>query len=336
MTKLYTYLLITILCLCSGLIKAQSISYDYVKNDPYDYKNLTVAIDPFFVDVNGHNSYAFGWGIRAEHMMGKLLLANFDTRIGFGTNLYRRSNNNTRNYFNMEGGLGLIFVNRVKSRNVPIILSQSTSGNIKTTLSIKGGVPAKCWLIVALRGGFQQYTNTLDYKNLSDTLLTVNGMPYKTAKDSYIFKDSSGATVQNIPQIGGIAITSIYAGIQFRSIRNLIIDVSGYGNRSSITYSDVFVDVLFSPMIGIKNFENTDGTKYDVKYNQLSRLGWRVGWFWRKPKDQGFSCKFEFGSRPGFKAPSNVNVPVNRKNLYAMLTFGLYIPLKINPIYQGE
>jgi hypothetical protein len=335
MKKIYTLLFAGFL-IGNYIVKAQSISYDYVRNDPFDIKNLTFAIDPFFVDVNGHNSYSFGWGIRAEHMMGKRLLANFDARFGFGTNLYRKSNDNTRNYFNMEGGLGLIFVNRVKTKNVPIILSSSTSGNIKTTLSIKGGVPAKCRLIVALRGGFSQYTNTLDYKNLTDTLLTVNGVPYKTAKDSYIFKDSSGAAVANIPQVGGISILSVYGGLQFRSIRNLIIDVAGYGQRGNIVYSDFYVDVLFAPLVGIKDFKNTDGTRYDVKYDEISRLGWRLGWFWRKPKDQGFSWKFEFGSRPGFKAPKNVSVPVNKKNLYAMVTFGLYIPLKIKPVYDGE
>ena len=332
---IYSFIL-AFLLINTGLTKAQSISYDYVRNDPFDIKNFSFAIDPFFIDVNGHNSYAFGWGLRAEHMMGKRLLANFDMRTGFGTNLYRKSNDNTRNYFNMEGGLGLIFFNKTRVRNVPIILSQSTSGNTRTTVSIKGGVPAKSRLIVALRGGFQQYTNTLDYKNFVDTLLTVNGMPYKTAKDSYVFKDISGTTVQDIAQVGGIAITSLYAGLQFRTIRDLVIDVSGYGTRSNIRYSDFYIDVLFAPVIAVRDFKNTDGTKYEVKYDQMSRLGWRIGWFWRKPKDQGFSAKFEFGSRPGFKAPKDVNIPVNKKNLYATITFGLYIPLKIKPVYEGE
>lgn len=333
--KIYI-LLLTITTLSTSLVKGQSVSYTYERNDPHDIKNFSFAIDPFFVDVNGHNSYAFGWGLRAEHMMGKRLLANFDMRTGFGTNLYRKSNKNTRNYFNMEGGLGLIFFNKTRTRNVPIILSQTTSGNTRTTISIKGGVPAKCWLIVALRGGFQQYTNSLDYKNFVDTLLTVEGVPYKTAKDSYVFKDSSSSVVKDIAQVGGIAITSVYAGLQFRTIRNLIIDVSGYGTRSNIRYSDFYIDVLFAPVIGIKDFKNTDGKSYNVKYDQISHFGWRLGWFWRKPKDQGFSAKFEMGSRPGFKAPSNVNIPVNKKNLYATITFGLYIPLKIKPVYDGD
>ena len=322
-------------------LKAQSVSYTYVKNNPYDIKNFTFAIDPLFIDVNGHNGYAFGWGMRAEYMMGKILLVNFDNRIGFGTKDYRKSNENTRNYFNMEGGLGLIFYNKARTRNVPIILSQTTSGNTKTTVSIHGGVPAKCRLIVALRGGFQQYTNTLNYKNLNDSLLTFNGLPYKKAQDdkSYVFTDTVnkvGGKSAIIDQLGGIASTSIYAGLQFRTIRDLVIDVSGYGYRSNVRYSDFYIDVLFAPIVKIKDFKNSDGTNYTVKYGEMSHLGWRLGWFWRKPKDQGFSAKFEIGSRPGFKTPAGTSVPVNKKNLYCMLTFGLYIPLKIKPMYTGE
>ncbi len=336
--KKIIYLLLTLVTLNVTLLKAQSVSYTYVRNDPYNYKNFSLAIDPLFIDVNGHNGYAYGWGVRAEHMLGRRLLANFDVRTGFGTNLYRKSNNNTRNYFNMEGGLGLIFFNKVRTRNVPIILSQSssTSGNVRTTttIRIRGGVPAKCWLIVALRGGLQQYTNSLDYKNLPDTLLTFNGKNYKDSKNDKTFKDTIKNT--SVDQVGGIALTSIYGGIQFRNIRDLLIDVDGWGYRSNIRYSDFYVDVLFAPIVGIKDFSNPNGTKYDVKYEKVSHFGWRAGWFIRQPKEQGFSVKFEFGSRPGFKTPGNTNIPVNIRNMYCMLTYGLYIPLKLKPIYQGE
>ncbi len=335
--KKYIYFILTLVTLQVTLLKSQSVSYTYVRNNPYNYKNFSLSIDPLFIDVNGHNGYAYGWGLRAEHMLGKRLLANFDMRTGFGTNLYRKSNKNTRNYFNMEGGLGLIFFNKVRERNVPIILSSSSSSNGRTTTTtttkIRGGVPAKCWFIVALRGGFQQYTNTLDYKNLADTLLTFNGQKYKDSKNDFTFKDT--LTNKAIDQVGGIALTSVYGGIQFRRIRDLLIDVDGWGYRSNIKYSDFYIDVIFAPVIGIKNF-TSNGKEVDVKYEKVSHFGWRAGWFIRQPKEQGFSVKLEFGSRPGFKAPTNTNVPLNMKNMYCMLTYGLYIPLKLKPIYQGD
>ena len=332
--KIFSLLACSILSV--PFLTAQDLSYKYVKDDPFDIKNFSAAIDPIFVDINGHNGYAFGWGARAEHMMGKRLLANFDVRTGFGTNLYRKSNDNTRNYFNMEGGIGFVFVNRVKTKNVPIILSQSTSGNTRTTRYIKGGVPAKCRLIVALRGGFGQYTNSLNYEKLPDSLLMMNDITYKQAKNGQVFKDTVSSIRGDIAQVGGIAITSFYAGLQFRKIRNMIIDVDGWGYRGNVMYSDFYVDVLFAPVVGIKNFENPDGTVYDVKYKDVTRLGWRLGWFMRKPKDQGFSLKLEVGSRPGFKTLKNTNVPLNGRNMYCMMTFGLYIPFKFQPMYTGD
>lgn len=334
MKKIYTYIL-ALVALNATLSKAQSISYDYVRNNPFDIKNLTFSIDPFFVDVNGHNGYSFGWGARAEAMFGKRLLLNYDVRTGFGTNHYRKSNDNTRNYFAMEGGIGLILLNKLKNKNLRIVLSESTSGNVKTTTTISGGVPAKTRLIIALRGGFSQYTNTLDYKNLNDSILTFNGTPYKTAQSNGMFTDSSDfQSIKPIDQYGGIAMMTLYGGFQFRKIWDLVVDVSGYGQRSNVRYSDFYIDVMFAPVIGIKNFENSDGRKYDVKYDAKSHFGYRLGWYFRKPKDQGFSFKFELGSRPGFKAAEGKYF--NQKNLYGMLTFGLYIPLKVKPFYDGE
>lgn len=352
MKKLIYIPTITFLALLSFTGKAQSVTYEYVKNDPFDTKNFSAAIDPLFIDMNGHNGYAFGWGIRAEHMMGKTLLLNFDSRFGFGTKDYKKSNENTTNYLNMEGGLGLIFSNRTRNQNVPIILSQTTSGNTRTTVSIRGGVPAKVRHIVALRVGIAQYKNTLNYSKIADTLLKFTGtdstFTYKQAKagsnnnDFFSYKTDTGKTAPRvtIDQLGAISMTTIYAGLQFRKIVNLIIDVSGYGYRSNIRYTDFYFDVLFAPIMGIRDFRvpvtGGGSTDYKVTYDQTSHFGWRLGWFWRKPKDQGFSAKFEFGSRPGFKAPGNQNVPVNVRNLYGMLTFGLYIPLKLKPIYMGE
>lgn len=41
-----------------------------------------MAIAPFFIDVNGYDSYALDWGPRAEHIADKILPANFDMQIG--------------------------------------------------------------------------------------------------------------------------------------------------------------------------------------------------------------------------------------------------------------
>ncbi len=344
MKKIIITLSLMISSLLSTQLDAQSINYTYVRNDPFDIRNFSASIDALWGEVNAHNGYAFGWGARAEYMMGKTLLFNFDSRFGFGTNLYRESNGNTANYFAMEGGVGLIFVNKAHVRNVPIVLSTQRVGNYQYTTYIRGGVPAKVRTIVALRGGWGQYRNTLNFTKFSDSLLTFNDSTYVNAKDKMkIFEYKSDTTKSaptlSIDQYGTINIGYLYGGLNFRTIRNLLIDVEGYGYRGNILYSDFYIDVMFAPIFNLKDFSVLDARgerTYKVGYKEISRFGWRIGWFWRKPKEQGFSWKFEFGSRPGFKSMANSSLPVNVRNLYCMMTAGLYIPLKIKPIYTED
>lgn len=321
-------------------LKAQSLSYRVTKDDPYDVKNFTLAIDPLFFDVNGENGYAFGWGMRANWFMGKVLDFNFDFRNGFGTRGYDMRNNNTRNYFAMEGSIGLTLSHKTKSRNLPIILSSSsyTSGGYTytTTYSIKGGVPATVRSVIAFRAGAYQMTNTIDLdKTLNDSLVVFRD---KSADKSFSYRDS--VTALSLNNYGGFASTAIFAGFNFKTIKQLVVDVDGWGVRQNSAYSDFFVDAIFSPVIALKNYENTRNgvtTKYDLKYEGGKRaIGWRIGYVVRKPKEQGFSFKWELGQRPGFKADNPKNSGVNIKNFYTMLTYGLYIPLKIKPIAEEE
>src|ERR1700740_2973335 len=126
MKKLIYSTIILLAVSFSAALKAQSVSYRVTKDDPWDVKNFTVAIDPLFFDVNGDNGYAFGWGARANWFMGKALDFNFDMRTGFGTRGYDIDNNNTRNYFAMEGSVAVTLSHRVRRHNVPIVLSSSS------------------------------------------------------------------------------------------------------------------------------------------------------------------------------------------------------------------
>lgn len=328
-------------------LKAQSVTYRVTKDDPYDIKNFTLAIDPLFFDVNGDNGYSFGWGARANWFMGKSLDFNFDIRSGFGTRGYDIDNNNTRNYFAMEGSIGLTLSNKVRTRNVPIILSSSsyTSGGYTytTTYSISGGVPCDTRKVIAFRAGAYQMTNSYDLnKNLYDSLLMFEN---KTNKgDAFSQKDNTDTIIMPPSDKnfwGGISSTAVFAGFNFKTIRQLVVDVDGWGVRQNVKYADFFIDGIFSPAILLKNYRGVDNhgveSKYDLKYTGGKRaFGWRMGWSYRKPKDQGFSFKWEFGSRPGFKTINEKGGAVNFRNWYTMITYGLYIPLKIKPIATAE
>lgn len=325
---IYTLQLFALTFVATNL-SAQSVTYRVTKNDAYDIKNFSLAIDPCFVDVNGQNGYSFGWGLRADYLMGKRLQLNVDFRNGFGTKGYKIGDDNTRNYFYFEGAAGLTLSHKTRTRNLKIILSQSSHSSggytYTSTVSIKGGVPGQVRSFIMLHGGVYQMGNSLNYANLKDTLVKFKGNGHE-----FTYKDSAAKA----SSYGAYASTAIFGGFNFKTIRQLILDVDGYGVRGNVAYSDFFIDGIFAPVLLIKDYK-MNGKTYDVSYGKTSYLGWRVGYCLRKPKDQGFSLKFEFGQRPGYRAPDNKSA-INLQNWYCMFTYGLYIPLKVKPVAHEE
>lgn len=332
----YTY----ILAVAAGIIfslgaySQGSVTYRVTKDDPYDIKNFSIAIDPLFMDINGTNAFAFGWGIRIDHLMGKRLQWNFDMRQGFGTMGYIMTNNNTRNYTVYEGALGLVLSHKTKTRNLPIVLSSSSysSGGYTytKTVSIKGGVPAKIRRLIMLQAGAYQLGNSQAYELLYDSLLT-----FEKDATTFTFKDSVESFKNVNGTFGALASTCIFGGFNFKKIHQLIVDVDGWGYRSNKAYSDFFIHAMFSPVLTLKNYEHY-GVKYNVKYDNKKLIGWRMGWVYRQPKDQGFSMKFEFGQRPMMGTSAAEGTSFNFKNMYMMFTYGLYVPLKVKPIAEEE
>ncbi len=329
-------ILLILVITASAQIKAQSVSWTVLKDNPLDHRNFTACIDPLFIDINGNNGYTFGWGARAEYMMGKLFLMNFDFRSGFGTNGYKISDKNTKNYTYLEGGIGIIFSKSQYSKHVPIVLSQSSSTSYgygysvttTTTKYIRGGVPAKHLSIWAFRAGLISMSNSLNYKNLADSLVK-----FKGNGSDFTFKDSVG-NKHFQTGFGALTTVSLYGGIHSRVIRQLQIDVDGWGYRENSRYMDVYLDLLFAPVVSITDFTSA-GKTYNVQYDKVSHFGWRMGFANRHPKDQGFNFKFEFGVRPGPKAQDN-KAMVNFKNWYCMFTYALYFPMKIKPTFEDQ
>ena len=77
--KKFIYISLFCLPLVSAL-NAQSVTYNVTKDDPYDIKNLTVAVDPLFIDLNGLNGVSAGLGFRGEYTYGKRFTAELPNR----------------------------------------------------------------------------------------------------------------------------------------------------------------------------------------------------------------------------------------------------------------
>jgi hypothetical protein len=309
-------------------LNAQTVSYHVSKDDPYDIKNLTVAIDPLFFDLNGMNGYSAGWGARAEYTGGKKFTASFDFRNAFGTNGFDPDSNNTRNYSAFEGKLGIVLSDKSRSTNFRIILSQSSysSGGYTYTSTKYFMCPGTTRSAIVFNAGLYNLNSNFKYQNWGsgDSASTAKGVLFEKDGKEVRRGDSLWRAWNLDNKYGGFSSLSLTAGFTFRKIHNLFVDVDGWGPRSNVIFSDFYIDAMFAPAISLKNYEfTTSGEKWKVKAEGKRSFGWRMGWFIRKPKNQGFSQKFEFGQRPGIRSEKYLS------NCYMMYTFGLYIPLKV-------
>jgi hypothetical protein len=323
-------IILALTSLLNSLTKAQSVSYKITKDDPYDVKNLTIAVDPLFFDLNGMNTVSAGWGLRGEYTGGRRFTASFDFRNGFGTNGFDPDSNNTRNYSAFEGKLGLVLSDKSNSGNMRIVLSSSSysSGGYTYTSTKYFMCPGTTRSVVVFNAGLYQLNNNFSYKNgakadssaVKDVLFEKDGKEVRRG-------DSLWKAWKLNDKFGGFSSVAITAGFTFRSIHNLFVDVEGYGSRSNSIFSDFYIDGMFAPIISMKDYTfTTSGDKWTVKAEGKRSFGWRAGWFIRRPKNQGFSQKFEFGQRPGVKTEKYL------QGCYLMYTFGLYIPLKVGSV----
>jgi hypothetical protein len=317
---------ISLLCLpVLAELNAQTVTYNVTKDDPYDIKNLTVAVDPLFLDVNGMNGVAAGWGLRGEYTYGKRFIAAFDFRNGFGTMGFDPDDNNTRNYSAIEGKVGIALSDKSRSTNFRIILSQSSysSGGYTYTNTKYFMCPGTSRRSVIFNAGIYQLNNSFYFQNHALDSANRKGILFEKDGIEVRKGDSLWDAMKLDDTYGAFSSVSLTAGFTFRKIHNLFVDVDGYGPRSNSIFSDFYIEGMFAPVIALKDYTFESGEKWKVKAENKRAFGWRMGWFIRKPKNQGFSQKFEIGQRPGLKTEKYLY------GCYMMYTFGLYIPLKV-------
>jgi hypothetical protein len=309
-------------------LNAQTVTYKVTKDDPYDIKNLTISVDPLFLDVNGMNGVSAGWGARAEYTGGRKFTASFDFRNGFGTMGFDPDSNNTRNYMAFEGKVGLTLSDKSRATNFRIILEKSSysSGGYTYTTTRYFMCPGTTRSTITFNAGMYNLNNNFKYKNGStnEDSSTVKDILFEKDGKEVRRGDSLWKAWDLSSKYGGFSSISVTAGFTFRKIHNLFVDVDGWGPRSNSILSDFYIDAMFAPVISLKDYTfGTSGDKWKVKAEGKRAIGWRMGWFIRRPKNQGFSQKFELGQRPGIKTEKYLT------GCYMMYTFGLYIPLKV-------
>ncbi len=289
----------------------ESVKYNIKWDDPKDFNNLLVSIDPVFIDMSGWN-ITMGASARVDYMMNSVLdfsveyqrgvyfdMAKFDLDSpGFGG--INVSPNSIAPFSNLQLSGRLHFVDKVTDSYHNLILSQSsyTSGNYTYTSSKSITAPGKRRKIKALEGGIYYLRTPFSLDGLIGEV-EPGHFNFENKTDGTVVNSANGGTMMTVP--------TIFGGISWQSISNLKVLTDRYGVKHSSDWTNVYVDILFAPVV---NFSDVSGTAAEYKVTAgesttgqdvIANLGWRVGMALRKSKGTTLSYALNMGSRPGYK-----------------------------------
>ncbi len=318
-----TNILLTLTLLLSACsLKSQSVNYRIQENDP-DKRNLYIHLNPFNTQCYLSN-ISIGYNLQATWMAAKLFQVQVDYRKAY-------LDANASGVFSPSGlqkssqlEIGGVFNFRYKLKNVAhkVVLHSSSGGGYTYTKYIM--VMGEARKVAGLRGGFLSFLSNHKVDNDITEAFTEYDLKGK-ANDGQVryLRDSVNyETINYVAQS-----TGIYAGIDLKSLKFLVINGEGYGKRSCRTVNNFYADVLFTPLVKYELKPNA-GQSYlndvdvNISENKRRMIGWRAGWQWIFNSTVGFNSKMEIGQQPG----------VPKKSFFMTVGFGMSIGLKTKNI----
>ena len=316
---------------------SQQLSYKILKDEPDKVKNFTLHLDPFYTDAWSTNT-TLGFGIRADAMFLKRFSANFTFRKAY-LDMNARSHADgslpqPKNGFSkmtyLEPSLAFHLIDKIKKRNVKVVLSSSTSysGNYQTTHTKYIMVPGSVRKIRGVRGGlfFLNSALDLDQGDAIKTWTATNG-DEKVSFGDFGTRVHGSAVYNGYSQMRQLAI---FGGLTFKSITNLQTEVEGYSKtRGNYNFSEFYIDYMFAPVVSYQDVKFADGTNFKLSNSTTKRTGWRAGLLWKNASKTFLSYGFEFGQRPGYAG--NDKGFLNSRS-FLNLVMGISIPYNLKII----
>lgn len=321
----------------SSLSFAQNVRYKIKKDDPMDCKNLIIHLDPNFSDVY-FTDLALGYAVRADWLMNKVMDVSIEWRKpyfdmnwmdvkdfklkgeqGSGSEKDYMPKNGFSQYTYLEPTFRLHFADKVKQGNHRLILSQSsyTSGNYRYTNSKFIDVPGKIRKIKSLEAGIIWLDAPILYSG------TFSDKP-----EAFTFNPKSGGdAIPATEAFGGtmMQMMTFYGGLSFQSLSNLKALTDQYGVKYSSNWTNFYFDFMYAPVVNFVDVKDAQGAEYEVKNEDISRMGWRLGYSLKNTKGTSWSMKMNLGSRPGFNGEGGILNP----RFFMDFNFGIALASKV-------
>jgi hypothetical protein len=287
-----------------NLTFAQQVRYKVKKDDPMDFKNFMLHLDPIMMDCYLTN-ITLGVAARADYMVNKVFDISGQIRkpyfdfneVGLRDDAESTTSNGVygKNGIKpmsfMEGTLQLHFLDKIKETNHRIVFfkSTSTSGNYQTVTTKFVDIPGHVRKIKSLRGGAIWMNTAVDFNGTFGT------------DNEYKFTNKS-TDVDTFGLSGGTMMRSmiVYAGLSGQTIANFKVLTDKYGMKYVTPWNSFYADFMFAPVLNFADvISNKTNAEYNVENIQIKRTGWRVGYIIRNTKGTSWSMALNFGARPG-------------------------------------
>lgn len=283
---------------------AQDLEYIEVSNDPGKaVSQLYVGLEPIFVDINGINGIAMGFGGYAHYHIKQDLMfqARFQTpywkgiidgaRLGIGNKAPEGG------YFNDYDPAKLSYLDvnasfklmRIDRPNRPVKIWLSTGGTDLNNY-IDGAFATKRYQVMARGGLFMR-----------NTTVPLNDLPEAAAG-----WNNSGDAYTNLNSM------SIYAGASINKMWELVANITelDIGKKIARMHKSYYIDLMYAPVMNVRDLEKGGQTVVikgeDLDANQLdvNRLGVRLG-IANMPEYKNMLSGWEIGTFPSVISKDN-------------------------------
>ena len=283
---------------------AQEFDYTILEDNPYQIDNFYLQVVPFYVGNNYEGVIDAGYGAGATYILHRWMTLDASLQVPYSSQFVGIDDalkaGLTDNAFHQplrtEGGVTFHMWERMRSRKMALPIGRYAT----RTLDIY----SKRRTVWGLRAGMHYYQSIISSDYFYPGEVDPRLIPVNTV---------------NVPYTN-ISAFSLYGGVSWAQLRNLFVDVPGYGENSSVKYDRFFLDLFYAPevstdplLLDSMSFDLEDHPKAYVERD----IGIRAGLtkFIPYRKHFGFFVSVEAGFQPGLE---NVQEPSLMNEYYTM------------------
>ncbi len=287
---------------------AQKVNYSVVETDPDKAKATTLDLQ--ILNLGSYHGISLGYGVKLETMLTDKI-APF---VEYKNTYFETPNSGSsatdegailpvaglKHNMNIEAGGTYFFLSRKVASDVKVQLSSMSFGNV--TVIHYTMVPSVIKHMLGVRGGVTFFQKSLDFDDDSHPYFNYKSKDGRTVVP--IDNEFAGLHVQPAGRawepFSNSKVFAIFAGLDYRNIRNTIIQAEDYGRCANSASIDVYFDLMIAPSVSVANVIDTARQQWQIVPTSkgTSNFGYRFGITRHPGRALWWASTLEFGKKP--------------------------------------